>query len=220
MKSQCCVIVASLAMAVPCLAAEPNAKQATSERKLGTIDVDEARRFWSFLPVRKPKPPDVKDQTSATTPIDRFIRAKLAENRLEPAAAADKRTLIRRATFDLLGLPPTPADIDAFVNDDSSDAYSKLIDRLLASPHYGEAQARHWLDIARYAEDQAHTFAVKPNTNAFRYRDWVIDAFNSDLPNRRRLDGRRCAGQAARSARLLRAGGAVLQEQRCGQGRR
>ncbi len=182
MKSHCCVLVAGLALTVPSMSAEPDAKQANTERKLGTIDVDEARRFWSFQPVRKPEPPDVNGQTSATTPIDRFILAKLEENRLKPAAAADKRTLIRRATFDLIGLPPTPEEINAFVNDDSTDAYAKLIDRLLASPHYGEAQARHWLDIARYAEDQAHTFAVKPNTNAFRYRDWVIDAFNSDLP--------------------------------------
>ncbi len=85
-------------------------------------------------------------------------------------------------TFDLIGLPPTPEELDAFLKDQSPDAFAKVVDRLLASPHYGERWARHWLDVARYAEDQAHTFAVEPNTQAFRYRDWVIDSLNRDLP--------------------------------------
>jgi hypothetical protein len=146
------------------------------------INWEEARRFWSFQPVHPGAPPQVKNKSWAKSPIDQFILAKLEEKGLAPVAAADKRALIRRATFDLTGLPPTVEEIDQFINDSSADAYAKLIDRLLASPAYGEMQARKWLDIARYAEDQAHTFGVKPNANAYRYRDWVIDAFNNDLP--------------------------------------
>ncbi len=101
---------------------------------------------------------------------------------MRPVAPADKRELIRRATFDLTGLPPTPDEVAAFVNDPSPDAFATVVDRLLASPHYGERWGRYWLDVARYAEDQAHTFAVVPNTNAYRYRDWVIAALNEDMP--------------------------------------
>jgi hypothetical protein len=106
----------------------------------------------------------------------------LEANGLQPAAAADKRTLIRRATFDVIGLPPTPAEIDAFLNDESPDAFARVVDRLLASPHYGERWARHWLDVARYGEDQAHTFQSRKYPNGFRYRDWLTKAFNDDLP--------------------------------------
>jgi hypothetical protein len=147
-----------------------------------TIDWTKARQFWSFLPVRKPAPPAVKDAAWPKTDIDRFILARLEGEGLPHAAPADKRTLIRRATFDLTGLPPTPDEIDTFLKDDSPDAFAKVVDRLLKSPHYGERWARHWLDVARYAEDQAHTFGVKPNTEAYRYRDWVIDALNADMP--------------------------------------
>ena len=121
-------------------------------------------------------------------------------------------------------MPPTPEEVDAFLNDDSPDAFAKVVDRLLASPHYGERWARHWLDVARYAEDQAHTFGVKPNTEAYRYRDWVIDALNADMPYDRfvklqiaadLMDGRRAGRlQAAGRPRLLRPGGGVLQGQR------
>ena len=116
------------------------------------------------------------------TNIDRFVLAKLESEKLTPVRPATKRELIRRATFDLTGLPPTPEEVDAFVKDESLDAFAKVVDRLLASPHYGERWGRYWLDVARYAEDQAHTFAVVPNTNAWRYRDWVINAFNEDMP--------------------------------------
>jgi hypothetical protein len=126
--------------------------------------------------------PAVKGASWVRTPIDRFILAKLEAESLRPAAAADRRALVRRATFDLTGLPPTPEDVEAFVADNSADAFAKVVDRLLSSPHYGERWGRYWLDVARYAEDQAHTFAVKPNTNAYRYRDWVIDALNRDVP--------------------------------------
>ncbi|HEX5270222.1 MAG TPA: PSD1 and planctomycete cytochrome C domain-containing protein [Gemmataceae bacterium] len=147
-----------------------------------TIDWGKARDFWSFRPVRKPAAPGVKDAAWPKTEIDRFILARLEAEGLHHAAPADKRALLRRATFDLTGLPPTPDEIDTFLKDDSSDAFAKVVDRLLKSPHYGECWGRHWLDVARYAEDQAHTFGVKPNTEAYHYRDWVIDALNADMP--------------------------------------
>ncbi len=108
------------------------------------------------------------------TSIDNFILAKLDDAGLKPAAKADKRTLIRRATFDLIGLPPTPEEIADFLADDSPDAVARVVDRLLASPHYGERWARHWLDVARYGEDQAHTFEARKYPQGFRYRDWLV----------------------------------------------
>jgi Protein of unknown function (DUF1549)/Protein of unknown function (DUF1553)/Planctomycete cytochrome C len=152
------------------------------ETKTAGIDFDKARHFWSFEKPTMPKAPDVKNAAWTKTPIDRFILAKIEAEGLQPAEMAEPRTLIRRLTFDLTGLPPTPEEVDAFLADKSPDAYAKLVDRLLASPHYGERWGRYWLDVARYAEDQAHTFAVKPNTQAFLYRDWVIAAFNEDMP--------------------------------------
>ncbi len=146
------------------------------------IDWKKARTFWSFQPPRMPPLPKVQNEGWAKTPIDRFILAKLEAEKLTPVRPASKRELIRRATFDLTGLPPTPEDVEAFVKDEAPDAFAKVLDRLLASPHYGERWGRYWLDVARYAEDQAHTFAVVPNTNAWRYRDWVINAFNEDMP--------------------------------------
>ena len=131
--------------------------------------------------------PAVKDARWAKTPIDRFILAKLEAQGIPPAPAADRRTLIRRATFDLTGLPPTPEEIDAFEKDKSSSAYEKVVDRLLASPRYGERWGRHWLDVARYAEDDVRGLDPKgrgymPFRGAYVYRDWVIKAFNDDLP--------------------------------------
>ncbi len=146
------------------------------------IDFDEWSTFWSFQPPRKTPLPPVRNQAWPKNEIDHFVLARLEQESLHPVAAADRRTLIRRASFDLLGLPPTPEEVAAFVADDSPDAYRRLIDRLLESPHYGERWGRHWLDVARFAEDQAHTFAVKPNTEAWRYRQWVIDSLNADLP--------------------------------------
>ena len=140
------------------------------------------REFWSFQPIANPTPPNVQNQAWAKTPLDRFILAKLEANNLQPVEAADKRTLIRRAYFDLIGLPPTPQQIDAFLKDDSPGAFAKVIDELLASPQYGERWGRHWLDIARYGEDQAHTFQARLYPNGYRYRDWVVKAFNDDMP--------------------------------------
>ena len=146
------------------------------------IDWKKSREFWSFQPPKMPTLPKVQNAGWIKTPIDRLILAKLEAEKLTPVRPATKRELIRRATFDLTGLPPTPEEVEAFVKDDSPKAFEKVIDRLLSSPHYGERWGRYWLDVARYAEDQAHTFAVTPNTNAWRYRDWVVNSFNEDMP--------------------------------------
>jgi mono/diheme cytochrome c family protein len=143
---------------------------------------DKDRAFWSFQPPRNPALPDVRDTSWPKSSIDRFVLAELESRGMRPVAPADKRTLIRRATFDLIGLPPTPEEVEAFVNDESPDAFANVIDRLLASPHYGERWARHWMDVARYGEDQAHSFKPQLYPNGFRYRDWLIHAFNDDMP--------------------------------------
>src|SRR5205823_6264857 len=114
--------------------------------------------------------------------IDRFVLERLEGAGLTPSPPADRRTLIRRATFDLIGLPPTSAEVEDFVADDRSDAWEQLIDRLLASSHYGERWGRHWLDVARYGEDLAHTFQARLYPNGYHYRDWVVRSFNYDLP--------------------------------------
>ena len=114
-------------------------------------------------------------------PIDAFVSARLRGEGIRPAARADRTTLIRRATFDLHGLPPTPAEVQAFVEDDSPDAFAKVVDRLLASPRYGERWARHWLDLARYAESEGFK-SDETRPNAWRYRDYVIESLNSDKP--------------------------------------
>jgi hypothetical protein len=145
--------------------------------KTAGIDIEKGKQFWSF---QAPKEPPVPG--NSTSAIDAFVQAKWTEKGLKPVAQADKRALIRRAYFDLTGLPPSPEAVDAFLKDNAPDAFTKVIDALLASPQYGEKWARHWLDVARYAEDQAHTFGVKPKTQAWRYRDWVITAFNNDMP--------------------------------------
>lgn len=166
-------IVADFAKWIDTGAADPRDGSATA-----TIDWANAREFWSFKPIVKPTIPAGRE----SNPIDRFIRVRLAEKGLSSVGLADKRALARRVTIDLTGLPPKPEEVDAFVKDESPEAYAKLVDRLLQSTAYGEMQARYWLDVARYAEDQAHTFAVKPYSEAWRYRDWVIQAFNQDLP--------------------------------------
>jgi mono/diheme cytochrome c family protein len=140
-------------------------------------------RFWSFQPLARATPPPVNSPRAswAQNPIDRFILAALELKNLTPAPEAGKRTLIRRLSFDLTGLPPTPQDVEAFLNDQQPGAFERLVDRLLASPHYGERWARHWLDLVRYAETAGHEFDYDI-PNAFRYRDYVIRAFNLDVP--------------------------------------
>jgi mono/diheme cytochrome c family protein len=141
---------------------------------------------WSFRPVVAPPVPDVKDARWPSGDIDWFILAGLESKGLRPAPAADRRTLIRRVTFDLIGLPPTPDEVEAFVNDQSANAFAKVVDRLLASPHYGERWGRHWLDLARYADTKGYVDPDESRNSRFAfsytYRDWVIRAFNDDMP--------------------------------------
>ncbi|HJZ56989.1 MAG TPA: DUF1549 and DUF1553 domain-containing protein [Gemmataceae bacterium] len=136
--------------------------------------------WWSFKPIAKPAAP-ATDPRWGRNPIDAFVLAKLHDRGLSPAPEADRRTLIRRLTFDLIGLPPTLEEIDAFLKDTSPDAYEKLVDRLLASPHYGERWARHWMDVVHFAETHGHDQdRIRPN--AWRYRDYLIRSFNDDTP--------------------------------------
>jgi mono/diheme cytochrome c family protein len=147
----------------------------------------EQRAFWSFQPLRKPPVPAVSHGDWAKTDIDRFVLSRLEKDGLAPVAAADKLTLIRRAYLDVIGVPPTPDAIEAFQKDDAPDAFAKVVDRLLASPQYGETWGRMWLDVARYGEDDYRSLdpmgrGYNPYPNAYLYRDWVIKAFNDDLP--------------------------------------
>jgi hypothetical protein len=137
-------------------------------------------KHWAFQPLKVVEPPT--DPTGwARNPVDRFVAAKLRQHELQPVAPAARRTQIRRASFDLIGLPPTPAEVEAFIADQRPDAYERLVDRLLASPQYGERWGRHWLDVVRYADTAGET-ADYPVPDAWRYRNWVIAAFNRDLP--------------------------------------
>ncbi len=138
----------------------------------------EQRAFWSFQPVKVVPPPNVK----APTDIDRFLAAKLAARGLHPVRPADRRTLIRRATYDLTGLPPSDEEVEAFEHDRSPDAFDKVIDRLLASPRYGERWGRLWLDVARYSDDRLDSERDNPYPASYRYRDWVIQAIKDDMP--------------------------------------
>ncbi len=140
----------------------------------------EEKSFWAYQPVPAVAPPAVKNEAWIKSPIDRFVLAKLEEKNLTPAPSADKLTLLRRITFDLTGLPPTPAEAEAFLKDDSPQAFETVVNRLLQSPHYGERWARHWLDVVRYAETTAND-ANAVMRYAYRYRNYVIDAFNQDL---------------------------------------
>ena len=139
-------------------------------------------QFWSFRPVQRPTPPAVRDGKWVRNPIDALILARLESERLKPAPEADRPTLIRRLTFDLTGLPPTPEEIRAFQQDKAPDAYEKLVDRLLASPHYGERWGRHWLDVARYVPGRISFPGVKNTKGDAHYRDYVVRAFNKDKP--------------------------------------
>jgi hypothetical protein len=163
---------------------------AKSHKKLTDAQKDLIRRWieqgapwephWSLAAPKRSALPAVKDTGWIRNPVDRFVLARLEENGLKPASEADRRTLIRRVTFDLTGLPPTPAEVEAFVNDPSSDAYEKVVDRLLASPQWGEHRARYWLDYARYAD--THGLHIDNYREMWPYRDWVIDAFNQNMP--------------------------------------
>jgi hypothetical protein len=141
------------------------------------------RDWWSLQPIRRPPPPTVSNSAWIRTPLDAFILARLDKAKLTPAPEADRRIYIRRVAFDLTGLPPTPEEIDAFVADAAPDAYEKLVDRLLAAPAYGERWARHWLDVTRFAESHGYEMnTLRPN--AWPYRDYIVRAFNADIPYR------------------------------------
>ena len=147
----------------------------------GGVVTPESKNYWAYRPLTNTPPPTVKNASWVKSPIDAFILARLEEKKLAPSALADKLTLIRRATYDLTGLPPTPEEIDSFVKDADPKAYENLIDKLLASPRYGEKWARHWLDVVRYAETNGYE-RDGPKPFAWRYRDYVIKSFNDDKP--------------------------------------
>ena len=145
--------------------------------------IDEGAKWemhWAYVPPKRPELPQVKDATWPKNAIDNFILAKLESEGLKPSPEADKATLIRRVTFDLTGLPPTPGEVDEFLRDKSAGAYDKVVDRLLASPRYGERMTMHWLDLARYAD--THGYHIDSHREMWHWRDWVIDAFNRNMP--------------------------------------
>ncbi len=155
----------------------------TNSAKATSVVSESARKHWAYQPVRSPALPTVKNSQWVQSSLDNFVLAKLEAKALTPSRRADKRTLIRRATYDLIGLPPTPEEVDAFVADNSPDAFAKLVDRLLASPHYGERWGRYWLDIARYADTKGYVFEEERRyAFAYTYRDYVIRSLNEDLP--------------------------------------
>jgi hypothetical protein len=162
----------------------PWPKDSAAAAAAGGKEFDLARRkaeHWCWQPLKAVEPPKVRSEGWIQQPLDRFILAKLEVKNLTPSPPADKRTLIRRAYFDLIGLPPTPEQVEAFVIDTSPQAFEKVVDELLASPHFGERWGRHWLDLVRYAESRGHEFDYNV-PNAFEYRDYVIRALNADVP--------------------------------------
>lgn len=163
----------------PRLTAKVANKEAAKPEK--PIDWDKRREFWSYQKPKRPEAPSVVDAAWSRTDVDRFVRAKQEEKGIHPVGDADRRTLVRRVYYDLLGLPPTPSEVDAFVYDPAPNAFERLVDRLLASPRFGEHWGRQWLDVARYGESSG----LDRNLNfpyAYRYRNYVIDAFNTDKP--------------------------------------
>ncbi|GAA5504962.1 DUF1553 domain-containing protein [Novipirellula caenicola] len=183
--------IADLARWVEMGAPHPDSDSVGPVASRGDVDIEQGRKHWAFQPPTKVMPPAIDhDSLVASTanqtqrvsnPIDAFVLAKLHDQGLRPNPRADKRTLLRRATFDLIGLPPTPEEIEAFLADDSEDAFAHVVDRLLASPHYGERWGRHWLDVARYADSNGLDENVV-HGNAWRYRDYVVRSLNNDKP--------------------------------------
>lgn len=161
--------------------AEPIAAKPVAGQPAGATITDEQRAFWAFQSPAEPALPSVKNESWIASPLDRFVLAELEAKGLSPAPAADRRTLIRRASFDLTGLPPSPEEVEAFLADEAPGAFERVVDRLLASPHYGERWGRHWLDVARYADSNGLDENLA-YINAYRFRDYVVSAFNRDLP--------------------------------------
>lgn len=173
--------VASLEKWVAMGAPDPRMESEATGTSPTGMSIEQGREFWSLKPIGKPAVPEPSNARWVKTPIDAFVLARLEEQGLQPAPAADKRTLIRRVTFDLVGLPPTPDEVSDFLEDESPNAFRNVVERLLASPQYGVRWGRHWLDVARYADsnglDENLAFG-----HAWRYRDYVVDTFNSDKP--------------------------------------
>jgi hypothetical protein len=159
----------------------PDPRQAAPAASTSSIDIEKGRKYWAFQPPVKPAPAKVRDANWPASPVDRYVLAGMESKHLGPVADADRATWLRRVTLDLAGLPPTLEEIDAFASDTSKNAYAKVVDRLLASPRFGERWGRHWLDVARYADTvgRGRNYAFPL---AWRYRDWVIEATNSDMP--------------------------------------
>lgn len=174
--------VAALEQWVKIGAPDPRETNTPAIRRM--VDFEAGRKHWAFQPVGDPQPPTIAGDEWSQREVDRFIFARLRQAGLQPSAPSDRRTLIRRATFDLTGLPPTTEEVTAFVQDESPEAFAKVVDRLLASPHYGEHWARHWLDVARYSDMKGYVYAreEKRFVHAWPYRDWVVQALNDDLP--------------------------------------
>ena len=162
-------------------APDPRTDAGSAKKPAATIDIAKGREPWSFQPVKAPAVPNVSNAAWPSSDVDRFVLAKLDEKKLTPAKDADKRTLLRRVYFDLVGLPPAPEVVEAFVNDPSANAFEKVVDKLLASPAFGEKWGRHWLDVARYAESSGKEQNML-YPYAWRYRDYVIASFNADKP--------------------------------------
>lgn len=163
----------------------PKSNKALTEAEKGVLRewIAQGAKYqthWSFSPPKGPAVPAVKGEAWVRTPVDRFILARLESEGLRPSPEADRATLIRRLTLDLTGLPPTPSEVDAFLNDRSSDAYPKVVERLLGSPHYGERMALDWLDASRFAD--THGFHIDSARDMTRWREWVIEAFNHNMP--------------------------------------
>jgi hypothetical protein len=177
-------------------APDPREKRAAS--KAEPYNFDEARKHWAYQPIRNPALPAVRLSSAAASPIDNFILAKLEANGLTPSPPADRRTLIRRAYYDLIGLPPTYEEVQAFERDPSPDAFAKVVDRLLDSPHHGERWGRHWLDVARYADTKDLVLVFGPDRvrpYSYTYRDYVIRALNADTPYDRFIQEQLAADQ-------------------------
>jgi hypothetical protein len=162
---------------------DPRAEEPAADgpKKASQVDIENGRKHWAFQPVVKPAPPEVQNKAWVRNDVDLFTLARMEKAGARPAADADRYALLRRVTFDLTGLPPSPGEIAAFVSDTSPDAFARVVDRLLASPRYGERWGRHWLDVVRYA-DTCGNASDYPVPQAYKYRDYVIQAFNDDMP--------------------------------------
>ncbi len=169
-----------------------------SSAQLRSVAMENAEDHWAFQPVQDPPVPELPSSSVVTNPIDAFVLSRLKKAGLSPSPESDRRTLIRRLSFSLTGLPPSPSDVNQFVASPSEDVYPDLVDRYLASKQYGEHWARHWLDVARYSDTKGYVYAREERfwVHAWRYRDWVVNALNEDMPYDRFLLLQLAADQA------------------------